>query len=259
LVSDDLFESGVKDSYLEVGQAKATSAAGKDGHGGASLASTSGDHVAVSRGSIGNHAEVGLDSRASRVVDVERSSRGKLIELDTTRARHGEAGGLELGLLGEEEDDAALLAGVARGDVEVKDGAVAGAQVGKVLSSVGGAGHVLVDGDDGVRGLVGTTGRSAAGSRGRHRGWRCRGCRLGSGGGRRSWHRGRRSRGRRGRGRRSRASGHRAGAGGHRSRSTGHTTTVGCNAVGRAASDVDGGGLVDSGRSSWRHRGGRSR
>jgi len=98
---------------LEVGQAKSTSAASKDRHGSAGLASTSGDHVAVSRHNVVNHAKVALDSRASGVVDVQRSSRGELVELDTTGARHGEVRGLKINLLGEEEDETALLASVA--------------------------------------------------------------------------------------------------------------------------------------------------
>lgn len=79
-----------------------------------------------------------------------------MVELDTTGTRQGEVRGNELGLVGEEEDDTALFASVAGGDVKVEDGAVAGAQVSIVLGSVGSAGRVLVDGDDSVRSLVST-------------------------------------------------------------------------------------------------------
>jgi hypothetical protein len=230
--------------YLEVGQAESTSAASENRHGSASLASTGCNHVAVSRHSVVNHAQIALDSGAGGVVDVERSSRGELVELDTTGARHGEVRGLKVRLLGEEEDEAALLASVARGDVKVEDGAVAGAQVGKVLGTVRGARHILVDGDDGVRGLVGTgqggratltiavsiaiSARSTAGRGGRHgsgrsRGWRHRSRRHGC---RRS-HRSGRSHGCR------RSHG-----------SRGHASTTG-RAVSRAASDDDSCGLVD--------------
>lgn len=139
---------------LKVGEAERSGGAGKDGKGRSSLAGTSGDDVAVSRGNVVDRTEVALDSRAGAVADVQGSRGGELVELDTAGAGHGEVRGLELGLGGEEEDNAALLAGVAGGDVKVEDSAVAGAQVGVVLGAVGSAGGVLVDGDDGVRGLV---------------------------------------------------------------------------------------------------------
>ena len=139
-------------TYLK---AKAACGAGEDGNGRSSLASTGGDKVAVSRSNIVNHTEVALDSRAGSVGDAQGSRGGELVELDTARSGHGEVRGNELRLVGEEEDDAALLASVAGRNIEVEDSAVAGAQVGVVLGSVGSAGGVLVDGDDGMRGLVG--------------------------------------------------------------------------------------------------------
>jgi len=128
--------------------------AGEDRDGGTSLASTGGDNVAVSGHNVVNHAKSALGSGAGSVADVQRSRRAKLVELDTAGTRHGEVRGNELVLVGEEEDDAALLARVAGGNVEVEDSAVARAQVSIVLSSVGSLRRVLVDRDDGVRGLV---------------------------------------------------------------------------------------------------------
>lgn len=158
---------------------EAASGAGENGDGRSSLAGTGGDDIAVSRGNVVNHAEVALNSRAGSVADAQGSRGGKLVELDTAGSGHGEVRSLKLSLGREQEDNAALLASVAGRNIEVEDGAVAGAQVGVVLSSVGSAGGVLVDGDDGMRGLVSTsegslasvavsvsvTARSTAGSR----------------------------------------------------------------------------------------------
>lgn len=139
---------------LEELQFEAASGAGEDGNGGSSLAGTGGDNVAVSRGNAADCVKGGLDSRAGSVGNAQGSRGSELVELDTAGTRQGEVRGGELGLVGEEEDDGALLASVAGGDVEVEDSAVAGAQVGIVLSSVRSARRVLVDGDDGVRSLV---------------------------------------------------------------------------------------------------------
>lgn len=169
-------------------QAERAGDAGFDGNSAASLARASRDDIAVSRGDVVDRAESVLDGGAGGVGNAQGSSRGELVELDATGTGHGEVRGLEVRLLGEKEDNAALLAGVALRNIKVEDGAVASAQIGVVLSSVRSAGLILVDGDDGVRGLVSTTTKGSLASlavsvatRGAARS-RSRGCRLGASG-----------------------------------------------------------------------------
>lgn len=122
---------------LKVREAEGAGGTGEDGNGRSSLAGTGGDNIAVSGGDVVDHAEVALDSRAGSVANAQGSRGGELVELDTAGAGHGEVRGLELRLHGEEEDDTALLARVAGGDVEVEDSAVARAKVRVVPSAIG--------------------------------------------------------------------------------------------------------------------------
>lgn len=69
-------------------------------------------------------------------------------------ARESEGGGLEVGLLGEEEDGGAFFARVRGGDIKVEDGAGVAVYFAVVLGAVGLVGVLGVDRDDQVRVLV---------------------------------------------------------------------------------------------------------
>ena len=78
----------------------------------------------------------------------------ELGEAAGSAARCGVAGGLEILLLGEEEDDGALLARVGGGDVEVEDGAGRFVNLAVVRGTIGLIGRSGIDRDDQVRVLI---------------------------------------------------------------------------------------------------------
>lgn len=122
----------------------------------------------MTRGSRGDGSDHGSTLGGRVVGGGERSGRGERLEVQATRTRGGVGGGGELRLSGPEEDDRALLAGVAVGNVKVEDGAVTVSDPGVVLGAVGFVRGGRVDGYDGVRGLVSAGQRCLAGrSRGR--------------------------------------------------------------------------------------------
>lgn len=75
-------------------------------------------------------------------------------DLEATLVVEGVAGCLEVGLLGEEEDEGAGLAGVGGGEVEVQDGGGVGGDGAVVGGAGGGVGGLGGDGDHQVRVLV---------------------------------------------------------------------------------------------------------
>ncbi len=129
-----------------------------------------GNAVRVSGGD-GDLAEVGLLAGLVVVGGALGGSRLELGKVELAVAGNGEAGRLEVLLLGEEEDEAALLALVAGGDVKVKDGGDVAVDDAKEGRAGGRVGLGLVDGDDEVRELVGAAqvGRAGLGGRGRRR------------------------------------------------------------------------------------------
>jgi len=111
---------------------------------------TSGDAISVTGGDTLFTKVLG-DARLGVEGGLLISSLLKLLELNTTVARLGDERGLELGLGGESEDELALLALVALRNIEIENSAVAIADVGVVLSTVGGVRVVAINGDDQAR------------------------------------------------------------------------------------------------------------
>lgn len=111
---------------------------------------TSGDAISVTGGDTLFTKVLG-DARLVVEGGLLISSLLKLLELNTTVARLGDERGLELGLGGESEDELALLALVALRNIEIENSAVAIADVGVVLSTVGGVRVVAINGDDQAR------------------------------------------------------------------------------------------------------------
>lgn len=89
----------------------------------------------------------------------------ELGEVKLAVAGEVETGGLEVRLLGEQEDEAALLALVAARDVEVEDAGLVLGNFAKVGSSGGGVGVALVDVDDEMGEFIGAVqvGRAGCG------------------------------------------------------------------------------------------------
>lgn len=139
---------------LEVVEASVANGVNLKRDGLASRAVKGGNQVAVAGRDAGG--AVGLLDAGLVVVGGALARRAREAgEADVAGAGEGEGGGLEVLLLGEEEDEAALLALVLVGDVEVEDGGHAAGEVAKVRGAGGVVGRVLVDGDDQVGELVG--------------------------------------------------------------------------------------------------------
>ena len=147
-----------------------------DGLGGASLAVTGRDNVAVTRHD-GEIAEVLSDGWCVAVGSLLVRNRAQLAATKAAGAREGVVGGGQVLLLREEEDNGALLSGVFRRDVEVEDRASGGADFAKVGSALRDVGLVRGDGDDQVRSLVSAgeaslASRATGGGSARACGWR---------------------------------------------------------------------------------------
>ena len=113
-----------------------------------------GDHVRVARGDS-HRSEVRLLTRLVGVGGLLASGALKLGEVNLTRARKGERRGLEVLLLGEQEDNGAGLAGIGSGYIEVEDRAGVTVDLTIVGSTEGLGGLLRVDRNDQVGILVG--------------------------------------------------------------------------------------------------------
>jgi len=155
---------------LEEAQAQRARGADFVADGLAGGTTSTGNGIAVAGGGIAD----GADFVASAGALVGGRRGGLAVELgkgQAAGARCGVGGSLELALLGPEEDNGALIAGVRLGDVELEDGAVLAVDRRKVLSTVRGVGRVLVDGHNQVRRLVGAAAESGGASASRSSGW----------------------------------------------------------------------------------------
>jgi len=148
---------------LEELEAQSVGRADLNALGGTSSARSGSDGVAVAR-LDGDRAELTLLAWAGVPGGLLVGNLAQLREDELTGAGEGVGRSLKLRLLWEEEDSAALLARVRAWDVEVEDGALLRADGGVVLSTVGLVWLSGVDWDDEVRGLVGTSQSSWAGT-----------------------------------------------------------------------------------------------
>jgi hypothetical protein len=114
---------------------------------------TRSNNIGITRGKAHASQVAGLAGLVSpRGLLVGRAA--QLREAALSAARGSVAGGLEVLLVGEQEDDRACLAGVGGRDVEVEDGASGLVDFAVVRGAGGVIGRAGVDGDDQVRVLV---------------------------------------------------------------------------------------------------------
>lgn len=147
---------------LEEVQAQATLRRELDRLSSTGLAIPSGDHVAVTR----------LDCDASEILQDRRgvAPRGLLVgggaercDVEAARAAKFVAGSLKVLLVGEQEDERALLALILLRHVKVEDGARGRVDLTVVAGTIGPVWVLTGDGDNEVRGLVSTSERCLAG------------------------------------------------------------------------------------------------
>lgn len=153
LALGDVQTNGRRVVVLEVVQVGVTSSRNLKADALASGAVKGGNVVAVA-GRDSHDAVVSLLGGLVVVGGATGSGVLELGKVELAVALEGEARGLEVLLLGEEEDEAALLAGVAAGNVKVENGRDVAVDVAKVRGALGGVRVGLVDGDDQVRELV---------------------------------------------------------------------------------------------------------